>query len=106
MTRSRTAALDAAREAVGGRDDTHGDPEDNFERIAAMWTAYLGVEISPYQVAVCMILLKVCRIASGHPDDDHFTDVCGYGTLAGHLVSRDTEDGLAELFDDIGGDDE
>ena len=87
----RTAALDGAREAVGGRDGSHGEPEDNFGRIAAMWSAYLGEDVAPHQVADMMVALKLCRIASGHPDLDHHVDICGYGTLGAHLASRDRE---------------
>lgn len=85
----RTAALEDAAETVGTRDDTHGEPEDNFRRIAAMWSAYLGTEIAPHEVADMMVALKLCRIASGHPDHDHHVDVCGYGTLGAHLADRE-----------------
>jgi hypothetical protein len=85
----RTGALDLAREAVGGRDGSHGEPEDNFGRIATMWSAYLDVDVAPHQVADMMVMLKLCRIASGVPDLDHHVDICGYGTLGAHLASED-----------------
>lgn len=86
----RTDALTAAEATVGRRDDSHGEPEDNFSRIAAMWSAYLGDrEIAPHEVADMMVALKLCRIASGHPDPDHHVDIAGYGTLGAHLADRE-----------------
>ena len=85
----RTDALDGARETVGERDGSHGEPEDNFARIAQMWSAYLGHEVEPHEVADMMVALKLCRIASGHPDPDHHVDICGYGTLGAHLADRE-----------------
>ena len=89
----RTTALDNARETVGERDGSHGEPEDNFGRIAQMWSAYLGDrDIEPHEVADMMVALKLCRIASGHPDHDHHVDICGYGTLGAHLAGREADD--------------
>ncbi|WP_435075929.1 DUF6378 domain-containing protein [Halococcus sp. AFM35] len=88
----RTDALDGAKETVGGRDGSHGEPEDNFGRIATMWSAYLGDrDVKPHEVADMMVALKLCRIASGHPDHDHHVDICGYGTLGAHLAGREQD---------------
>ena len=81
----RTQILTKAAEIVSGRDGQHGDAEDNFLRIAAMWTAYLGTPVQSHDVAAMMILLKTARIASGHQSDDNWTDIAGYAACGGEL---------------------
>ena len=86
----RTDALDRAKERIQRKTGENGEPEDNFSRIARMWSAYLGVDIEPHQVADMMVQLKLCRIASGHPDPDHWIDMVGYAGLSAHLAARET----------------
>lgn len=69
------------------RNKTHGDPETNLTNIAELWTAYLGVPITPEQVAICNILQKISRTTSGSRALDHYVDMCGYAAIAGQLVS-------------------
>ena len=86
----RTDALEAAAATVGGRDGSHGEPEDNFGRIATFWSTYLDLDIESHDVAAMMALLKVARIASGDPTNyDHWVDIDGYGALGAHLADRE-----------------
>jgi hypothetical protein len=80
--------VDLAYEAtgiVGDRDDTHGKPEDTLERIARMWSAYLGIKIKPQQVAQMMLLLKIARAESKY-SRDHYLDAIGYTLIAENLA--------------------
>ena len=76
------SVLEEAADVVGSRGDTHGGIRENHEQIAALWGAYLGVEITAHEVAEMMILLKVSRCSAGSPDRDHYVDVCGYAEIA------------------------
>lgn len=70
---------------VEQRAETYGDPSPNLERTAALWSAYLGHEISAHDVAICMILVKVSRAkVSAHADN--YTDIRGYAEIAGMLA--------------------
>lgn len=91
----RSELLDAALGAVTvERAGQYGELEDNFGRIAALWTAYLGPRIgaalSPEDVASMMVLLKVARI-TGAPVDadtsDSWVDIAGYAACGAEVAS-------------------
>jgi hypothetical protein len=69
---------------------THGDAEDNFRRIADLWTAYLGVDdITSIDVAVMLALLKVARIRSNPTHADNWIDIAGYAACGGEIATGD-----------------
>ena len=83
----RADILDIAKEYVTkDRANTHGDMEDNFRTIAAMWSVYLGYNISPEDVASMMTLLKVARIKSNPSNMDNWIDACGYMACGGEVA--------------------
>lgn len=85
MTRAET--LDAAKACVcQNREMEHGSPERNFNLIADMWSVYVGVEISPVDVACMMTQLKMARIKTGMFKEDSFVDACGYMACAAELA--------------------
>ena len=72
----------------GNRNDTHGDKLKNHQNIADLWSAYLGIEITPMQVATLMVLLKVARTKEGSHNIDDYIDACGYAAIAGDLAEQ------------------
>ena len=68
----------------GDRQKDYGTPQENFGVIAAMWSAYLGHEVSPTDVCHLMSLLKIGRLRNG-PHHDSSVDACGYMALGGEL---------------------
>jgi len=68
----------------GDRQADYGKPEESLERIAAMWSAYLGHTITPQDVALCMTLLKIAREAHFHKQDN-LVDAAGYIGLAADM---------------------
>lgn len=77
---------EAATIVDGARQQTHGDRERSFGMIAALWSAYLGANVNPIDVAQMMVLLKVARGKCGKMVKDHQVDQCGYSALAGELA--------------------
>lgn len=74
---SETILEEAERIVGGDRRKDYGDVRESFLRIADMWSAYLGYQITVSDVAHMMILLKVSR--NRHAlKRDNLTDVCGY----------------------------
>lgn len=73
------ALREAAKIITGDRDTQYGGPEENFSRIAKVWSMILGIEISNEDVAMCMVGLKVARYAnkSGFQGDT-WIDIAGY----------------------------
>lgn len=88
---TRKDILQIAEKMVNGdRQDDYGKPERNFERIAMLWTHYLGpdrlqIGISPVDVAAMLALLKIARIASGHGKSDNWVDLAGYAACGGEI---------------------
>lgn len=73
------ALREAATIISGDRDLQYGAPEDNFGRIAKIWSVILGIEITPEDVAMCMVGLKVSRYASKSGfQPDTWIDIAGY----------------------------
>ena len=69
---------------------THGDAEDNFRRIAGLWSAYLGVStIAPADVAVMLTLLKAARIRQNPSHPDNWIDMAGYAACGGEIATGD-----------------
>ncbi|NMC48202.1 MAG: hypothetical protein GYA47_02040 [Desulfovibrio sp.] len=75
--------LDEAKQIITGeRQDAYGAPEDSFALIGSLWGSYLGISITPREVADLMILFKVARLRGQKPTRDTYRDVCGYGSIA------------------------
>ncbi len=92
----RAATLDLARQAVlCDRAATHGAPEDTFGLLAALWSARLGISLSPAQVAILLIDLKTAR-AWGNPGHaDNWVDMAGYAACGAGLGGADPREGTA-----------
>ena len=69
------------------RRDDYGDPADQFKSIAARWSITLGMPVSPAQVALCMIDLKLTRLAHDPGHVDSVVDVIGYAALLREIRS-------------------
>jgi hypothetical protein len=67
------------------RQQTHGEAEHNFDNIARLWSAYLNHPITPQDVAILMVLLKVVRFKGNPTHVDNAIDMCGYSALAGEI---------------------
>ena len=88
---TREEILETAKKIVcGERQDQYGNPEDNFERIAVLWSSYLNDEvmIQAADVACMMMLLKIARIATGAGKDDNWVDIAGYAACGGEIDGR------------------
>lgn len=65
----------------GDRCKDYGSPLDDFSRTAKMWSGILGIDVTPQQIALCMICLKISRECN-KPKRDNWIDIAGYaGTL-------------------------
>ena len=78
----------AAVLTAGDRNDAHGDPLPNHARIALIWSAILGVEVTPTQVALCMAGLKLARMAHQPSHTDSAVDGAAYFAIAAELDAR------------------
>lgn len=83
----RADMLREAEQLVDGdRNNQYGDPRQDFQRTAAMWSAYLGVEIAPHDVAALMAMLKISRIRWSPGKRDSWVDLAGYAACGWHCA--------------------
>lgn len=73
--------LDDAVAVLIQRNAIYGDPVTSFEAIAARWSLTLGHSVTPTQVALCMVDLKLARLAHDPKHRDSVLDVIGYAAL-------------------------
>jgi uncharacterized protein DUF6378 len=66
----------------------HGDVWPVHARVAALWSVYLDHSITPRDVALMMLLLKVARTAGGTFNPDNYVDAAGYAGIAAELASN------------------
>ena len=87
MTRAET--LDKAKQCVcGQRVNEYGSPEDNFQLIADLWSAYKNTEFTAIDVAMMMALLKIARIKTGTATEDSFVDLAGYAACGADINNK------------------
>lgn len=67
----------------GDRAKIYGDARENHERIATMWSAILGQDLTADQVYMCMIAVKLARLANTPDHEDSWVDIAGYAALGG-----------------------
>jgi hypothetical protein len=70
--------LDEAKRIVhGDRGENYGHPFEDFSRTAQIWSAILGTKVTPEDVALCMVGLKISREVN-RPKRDNIVDGAGY----------------------------
>ena len=72
-----TLATEAVAVVTGPRQAAYAHPRVNFQRIADLWSIVLDVDITPEQVALCMIQVKIAREMNRHTRDN-IVDLIGY----------------------------
>jgi len=96
MSDIKSQILEEAGSIVtGARRKAYGTPEDNFERIARFWTAYLlntgrGVEITPADVSPMMRLMKEARLCETPDHYESHVDLVGYTLTGAEVATRST----------------
>lgn len=87
----RQSILKRAIEAVSNRGE-YGPPEQNFERIASLWRAFLSnkwereVYLDAVDVALMMALLKIARLQATPDHVDSAVDLAGYAACAAEVA--------------------
>jgi hypothetical protein len=85
MTAEKLLAEAAA--VVRDRRRTYGQPRDLFERVAIRWSQVLGITVTPGEVIVCLIDLKVARLTHDPGHLDSITDIAGYAGCLAEVLS-------------------
>ena len=80
------AMLRRAAAVVGERRKVHGDPRRSMEAVAKRWSITLGHPVTPAQVVLCLIDLKLARLARDPSHEDSIVDVAGYAAVLGEVA--------------------
>jgi len=96
VTQQKQTILAEADSIVNGqRREDYGGPFESFSDIAKGWSMVLGTTVTPEQVGLCMIQLKVARAKNGGFHRDSFVDIAGYAQcmefIHDHRASRGEE---------------
>ena len=75
-----TIAEEADKIINGDRRASYGPVNASFEQTAKIWSGILGTDITPQEVALCMIGLKLQRESFAHKRDN-LVDLIGYTLL-------------------------
>jgi hypothetical protein len=73
--------LEHAMDVVEQRGEAYGRPDAILAAIAARWSLTLGWPVTPAQVTLCMIDLKLARLCHDPEYRDGVIDVIGYAAL-------------------------
>lgn len=92
---NRKQTLDRAKELIcGQREEDYGDPRDNFQLIADMWSTWINarckggmVALEPGDVAVMNQMLKQARLVDNMDYPDGWVDIAGYAALGAEVTS-------------------
>lgn len=83
----RDILMTAADLVSNDRANVYGDSFEMHLRIAKYWSLYLGIELTPLDVAHLMVLFKFARATVNPAHTDSYVDQCGYGACAGEIAS-------------------
>lgn len=87
MSSLRPALQEAGNLIDGDREEDYGEASKSFGRIAALWAAYWGHEVTRQDVAALMALMKLSRIAGDPTKRDSWIDGIGYLALGADMSS-------------------
>ena len=73
--------LQQAAAVIDERGAAYGDVVMSMSSIAERWSITLGHAVTPAQVVLCMIDLKLTRLAHDPTHQDSIVDVIGYAAL-------------------------
>jgi len=73
--------LKHAAGVIANRRDLYGEPSDAMKAVAKRWSLTLSVPVSSAQVVLCLIDLKLARLARDPQHLDSLVDVVGYSAM-------------------------
>ena len=84
---STDSILKHAADVLAERTKIYGAPGKAMAAIAARWSITLGHPVTPAEVVLCMIDLKLTRLARDPGHQDSILDIAGYAAVL-HEVTK------------------
>lgn len=89
----KSMLLEAAR-IVDERRVAYGNPAASMAAIAARWSVTLGIPVTPATVVLCLIDLKLARLAHDPAHADSITDIAGYAAVLREVITQHQQEGI------------
>ena len=83
--------LQDVQRIVQERQNYYGSPLANFTEIAKRWSLTLKTPVTPAQVALCMIDLKISRLSYNSTHADSLLDIIGYAECFSQIQCAQTQ---------------
>ena len=78
--------LHSAARLMADRRKSYGDPAVSMAAISARWSVTLGQPVTPAQVVLCLIDLKLARLVHDPAHLDSLRDIAGYTAVLREVV--------------------
>ena len=87
---TKDGILEKAKKLVhGDRGEDYGHPLEDFKRTGRIWGAILGIpDVSPLEVALCMMGVKQSRLCNSPEHQDSIADIAGYAECYDMCVEK------------------
>ncbi len=93
MTSPAEKFLKHVANVIAERSAQYGEVGSNMTAIAQRWSTTLGKEITAAQVVLCLLDLKLTRLAHDPTHEDSAVDICGYAALLRELTPTSNTEG-------------
>ena len=86
--------LQQALQTFEDRRANYGLAKHHFREVARRWSMTLGQQITPQQVVMCLIELKLARLKENPAHLDSIIDIAGYAAVMAEIFPDDNQGGL------------
>jgi hypothetical protein len=83
--RREQICLEAIDLICNDRATQYGDAQENFSKIADLWSVALEKQVTATDVSICLALLKVARLVQNSKHSDSWRDAIGYLSLGAEI---------------------
>ncbi len=77
--------LEQAIHTIEERNREYGSVAESSTELAKRWSLTLGIDVTPQQVMLCLIDLKLVRLKQNPKHQDSIKDVAGYAACLAEL---------------------
>ena len=77
--------LEQAIFTIGERNREYGSVAESSAELAKRWSLTLGIDVTPQQVMLCLIDLKMVRLKKNAKHTDSIKDIAGYAACLAEL---------------------
>ena len=86
-----TDAIESVAAIIRERNLNYGSPYSNHVAVAQLWSVLLQKDVSPNEVVMCMVALKLARLIHEPTHDDSWADIIGYGGIGRGISDMEKE---------------